>query len=118
MLIGSLTFAKSQTSEVLNSNKIENPENALKISFNLGDLSTLNETELNNLLNNLPKLDFNSDKFSECTITYSATFTYMGVSLSVTASGTAETCAAAGNIARSGISNEVGKAKALIASIF
>lgn len=118
MLIGSFAFANTQPVEKQKNVTIENCGNHLKVSFDLGNLSNLNETELNNLLNNLPTQIINSEQFSECTISYSVTFTFMGVSTTVSSSGTAATCSEAGNIARSGIRNEVAKAKSLIADMF
>jgi hypothetical protein len=98
--------------------KIENCLNHLKISFDLGNLSNLSETELNNLLNNLPTQIINSEQYSECTISYSMTFTYMGVSTTVSSSGTAATCEEAGRIARSGIKSEISAAKKMIKDLF
>lgn len=118
MLISSFAFANTQPVEKQKSFEVQNYENQLKISFDLGNLSNLSETELNNLLNNLPTQVINTELFSECTIEYSVTFSFMGVSTTVTSSGTAATCAEAGNIARSGIRNEISKAKKLIADMF
>ncbi|WP_353084384.1 hypothetical protein [Flavobacterium sp.] len=118
MLVGSFAFANTQPVEKHKNVTIENCLNHLKVSFDLGNLSNLSESELYNLLDNLPTQILNSEQFDECTISYSVTFTYLGVSTTVTSSGTAATCAAAGDIARSGIKNEIGAAKKLILSAF
>ncbi|WP_395067199.1 hypothetical protein [Flavobacterium sp.] len=118
MLIGTFAFANTQSVDKQKNGTIENCINKLKISLDLGNLSNLSETEFNKLLDNLPLQVINSEQFSECTIEYSVTFTFMGVSTTVSSSGTAATCAEAGNIARSGIRNEISKAKALIADMF
>lgn len=117
MLIGSFAFANTLSVERQNDINIENCTNHLKVLVDLGDLSNLNETELYNLLDNLPIQVLDSEQFSECTISYSFTFSFMGQSVTVTASGTAETCAEAGNIARDGIKNEVAKAKEMIMNL-
>ena len=118
MLISSFAFANTQSVAKQKNVTIENYENHLKVSFDLGNLSNLSETELYNLLDNLPTLIINSEQFSECTITYTFTFSFMGQSVTVSASGTASTCEAAGNIARSGLRSEISKAKSLIAEMF
>lgn len=118
MLIGSFGFANIQSTEKQKNFTVENCANHLRVSFDLGNLSNLSETEFQNLLDNLPTQVINSEQFGECTIEYSVTFTFMGVSTTVTSSGTAATCAEAGNIARSGIRNEVSKAKTMIQDIF
>ena len=72
---------------------------------------------MHNLLDNLPTQILNSEQFDECNISYALTFSFMGQSITVTAEGTAATCAEAGNIARSGLKSEADKAKALVVDI-
>jgi hypothetical protein len=98
--------------------KIENCLNHLKISFDLGNISNLSQTELNNLLDNLPAQIINSDQFAECTITYTATITFMGQSMTISASGSAATCAEAVRIARSGLKSEKEAAVKMIKEMF
>jgi len=117
MLIASFGFANTQNHGVVKTHTIENFTNHLKITFDLGDLSNLSETELNNLLDNLPTQVINYEQFAECTITYTLTFAFMGQSLTVAASATAPTCAEAGNIARAGLRSEVDAAKKVVKDI-
>jgi hypothetical protein len=116
-------FAKNDLNESIVAKKevsvkTENCLNHLKISFDLGNLSNLSKTELNNLLNNLPTQIINSEQFTECTITFTATITFMGQSMTITSSGTAATCEEAGRIARSGLRNEINAAKKMIKELF
>lgn len=114
MLIGSFAFANTQSFEKQNNVKIENGSNHLKVIFDLGNFSNLSETDLINLLDNLPTQIVNSDQFAECTITYSITVSILGQSVTIEASGTAATCQEAGAIARSGLSSEFNSAAQLI----
>lgn len=121
-LIGSFAFASVTSIQPDRFNgKItinENVENHIKVSFDLGDLSNLNETELSNLLDRLPTpADLDPKLFDECTISYSVTLSVMGQSVTVTASGTAATCEKAGQIARDGVKSEAVAAKKLIMSL-
>ncbi len=117
MLIGSFAFANTQSFEKQKNVTIENGSNHLKIIFDLGNLSNLSETDLINLLDNLPTQIVNSAQFDECTISYSVTVSILGQSVTLTASGTAATCEQAGAIARSGIRSEYNNAYKLIKSI-
>lgn len=114
MLIGSFTFANTQSFKKQKDVIIENCANNLKISFDLGDLTNLSEKELYNLLDNLPTQVINSERFDTCTITYSLTISVLGQSVEISASGTASTCAEAGKIARSGIKSEAKNAEAMV----
>lgn len=117
MLIGSFAFANTQTVEKQKNVTIENSSNHLKVIFDLGNLSNLSETDLINLLDNLPTQIVNSNQFSECTISYSVTVSILGQSVTLTASGTAATCEQAGSIARAGIRSEYNNAVKLIKSL-
>jgi hypothetical protein len=118
MLIGSFAFASNQPCKELKNTSNEYVGNPLKISIDLGDLSNLSEIELVKLIDNLPSVTINSDVFAECTMSYSVTFSFLGQSLTVTASGTAATCKEASAIARNGIKAEIAKAKELAMETF
>lgn len=117
MLIGSFAFANSQSVKKQNNVIIENCANKLKVAFDLGDLTNLSETELSNLLDNLPTQMLNSEKFDECTISYTLTISVLGQSIQISAAGTASTCEEAGRIARSGIKSEATKAEEMVRAL-
>jgi len=117
MLIGSFAFANTQSVKKQKNVLIENCTNKLKVLFDLGDLSNLSETELYNLLDNLPTQVLNSEQFVDCTISYTLTISVLGQSVAISASGTAPTCEEAGTIARSGIKSEAKKAEKMVAEI-
>lgn len=114
MLVGSFAFANSHSVKKQNNIIIENYANKLKVVYDLGDLTNLSETELINLLDNLPAQILDSEKFDECSISYTLTISILGQSVAVTASGTASTCEEAGRIARAGIRSESLKAEAMV----
>ncbi len=114
------SFAMANNVEVetveVRTESVETANNSgkLKVIFDLGDLSKLSESELDDFFDSIPIQHINSEIFKECTVTYTATFSIMGSSVTVTASGTAEDCDKAGRIARDGIRNEYKQAKKLI----
>lgn len=117
MLIGSFAFANTQSFVKQKNLTIENCKDKVTLKYNLGNVTNCSETEIISLIDNLSKELVNIKNVEECTISYEFTFTFMGVSATVSASGTAATCERAGEIARSGIKAEVKAAKTLIKAI-
>lgn len=117
VLFSSITFANNPVLEKQKNVSNVIIDNHLKISINLGNLTHLNESELFNLLDNLPTLVDNSNKFGECTISYTVTVSVFGQSVEISASGTASTCEEAGRIARNGVRSEAKMIKMMVAEL-
>jgi 3-isopropylmalate dehydratase small subunit len=88
LLIGVVGFANTQ---VVNSQKsiiVENNNDKLKVSYKLGDVTNLTETEIITLIDNLSKGIKNNKDVDECTITLTAEINvgFGSVSVSYTAS--------------------------------
>lgn len=118
MLIGSFAYSNTQSFEKQKNLTIENCKDKVTLKYNIGNVTNCSETEILLLIDNSSKEFVNINNVEECTITYEFTFTFMGVSATVSASGTASTCERAGQIARAGITSEVKAAKKTISAAF
>lgn len=119
MLIGSFAFANIASVQPDTSNdKIfsnTSDRNNFKVSYNLGDISNLSEQEFLNLFDDLQFISvFDEKLFDECSISYTVTLSIAGQSVSVTATGTAQTCEKAEKIARDGATLAASRVKKMI----
>lgn len=96
--------------------KSKNIGNPLHLSFDLGDVSQLNEKELNNLLNNL-QTPTDSEIEHDATSSYQVSISFMVDSVTVKAAGKSSTWKGALDMAKKAVQNEVKAAKELALSI-
>jgi len=116
MLIGSFAFANTQTVEKQKNVTIENCNEKFSAKYNLGNVTSLTETELITLCDNLmsQKIDFKD--VDECTITLTAEVNVGFGSVSVSVSYTASNCETAMKKAGAALSAAVKKVKELAAA--
>ena len=114
MLIGSFAFANTQSVKKQKNVTIENYNAKFNAKYNLGNVTSLTETELITLCDNLmaQKIDFKG--IDECTITLTAEINVGFGSVSV--SYTAANCEAATKKAVSGLASAVRQIRALYAA--
>jgi 3-isopropylmalate dehydratase small subunit len=116
LLIGVVGFANTQ---VVNSQKsiiVENNNDKLKVSYKLGDVTNLTETEIITLIDNLSKGIKNNKDVDECTITLTAEINVGFGSVSVSVSYTASNCETALRRAGQALGAAVRQLKELAAS--
>lgn len=116
MLIGSFTFANTQTVEKQKNVTIENCNEKFNAKFNLGNVTSLTETELIALCDNLMSQKFDFNNVDECTITLTAEVNVGFGSVSVSVSYTASNCETAMTKAGAALKSAVKKVKELAAA--
>ncbi len=104
MLIGSFAFSNTQSVEKLKNITIENCNEKFNIKYNLGNVSSLTEAELNSMCDNLVSQNFDfNNKVDECTVSFTAEVNVGFGKVSVTVSYTASNCATAASKAKSAL---------------
>lgn len=105
-------FAKNDLNESIVAKKEVNVTNEncidkVKVKFNLGNVTDLSETELNNICDNLNLQNVDFKDADECTVSISAEINVGFGSVSITVSYTSTNCTTALNKAKAALANAV-----------